>query len=323
MIRILLSLTIIFFPMLSSAQELSISTTSNLSTPIEASISGNGIQISEAGGTEIFGADYSIGANDPSVAVYPLQNGSFIVRENIANFLVYDSFGNVQRSISNSTQSEGGEAISELAMDAAGKTIVVYNPKVRVSGVEGSRGKIISATGPDIDVFYSRDRTLSSVAVSANGEFLAFASVKEGSDDEVQLMDRFGNILATISFDQPVKGVSFSENGLYATIYSGGRAAAYQVRSGERVGSTSFRNTTVVFAGYDPVDKTIIGLTASGSSTLSDVQLHAVNVSVRKIARENLDESLSVVGQISLERLGSGRYKLEGLDKGLTLRASF
>ncbi len=323
MLKRFLSLSIFLAPIVLHAQELSITTAQSSHSSIEATVSGNGIQVLEADGSELFGAEYTIAANDPSVAVYPLQDGSFIVRENIANFLVYDSFGKVLKSISNSTQSEGGEAISELAMDWAGKTIVVYNPKVRVNGVEGSRGRIISATGPDIDVYYSQDRTLSNVEVSANGEFIAFVSAKEGSDDEVQLMDRFGNILATISFDQPVKGVSFSENGLYATIYSGGRAAAYQVRSGDRVGSTSFRNTTVVFAGYDPVDKTIIGLTGSGSSTLSDVQLHAVNVTARKIARENSDQSFSIMSQISMERISSGRYKIKGLDKELTLRASF
>lgn len=321
--RILSLLIIGTLPLLSNAQELSISTAPGSNVTLEASINGSGIQILEMDGTEIFGADYSVSANDPSIAVYPLADGSFIVRENIANFLVYDSFGKVQRSISNSTQSEGGEAISELAMDGNGKTVVVYNPKVMTNGVEGSRGKIISGSGPVMDVFYSQDRALSHVEVSANGEFIAFVSAKEGSDDEVQLMDRFGNMLVTISFDQSVKGVSFSENGLYVAIYSGGRAAAYQVRSGERVGSTSFRNTSVVFAGYDPVDKTIIGLTGSGSSTLTEVQLHAVNVSARKIARENSNESFNIVSQVSMERVGSGRYKIKGLDKEITLRASF
>ncbi len=323
MLKRLISLSVFLVPVILNAQELSITTSQSSHSALEVEVSGDGIEVSEANGNTLFGADYTIAANDPSVAVYPLQDGSFIVRENIANFLMYDSFGKVLRSISNSTQSEGGEAISKLAMDGAGKTIVVYNPKVRVNGAEGSRGKIISAGGPDIDVFYSRHRTLSTVEVSANGEFVAFASMKEGGEDEVQLMDRFGNNLATISFDQPVKGVSFSENGLYATIYSGGRAAAYQVRSGERVGSTSFRNTSVVYASYDPIDKMIIGLTGSGSSTLSDVQLHAVNVSARKIARENSSESFSIKGQISMERTGSGRYKIKGLDKELSLRASF
>jgi hypothetical protein len=252
-----------------------------------------------------------------------LPDGSFIVRENIANFLVYDSFGRVQKSISNSTQSEGGEAISELAMDASGKTIVLYNPKVVLNERTGSRAKVITTRSVPTDIFYSEDRALTVVEVSANGEFIAFASSKSGSDDEVQLVDKFGNALNTISFDQPVKGVSFSENGLFVTIYSGGRAAAYEIRSGERVGSTSFRNTSVIFAGYDPIDKTIIGLTGTEGSSITDVQLHAVNVTARKIAREDFAGSLMKKSQVSMTRTSSGRYTISGLDKELNLRASF
>ena len=290
---------------------------------LSASISDGNVTILETNGSELVKGMYNSPTGDPSVASYVFPNGSFIVRENIANFLVYDSFGRVQKSISNSTQSEGGEAISELASDQFGKTIVLYNPKVMMNGVTGSRAKIINSKNVPLDVYYSQDRELSIVNVSSNGEFIAFGSIKSGTNDEVQLMDRFGNILTTIGFDQPVKGVSFSENGLYATIYSGGRAAAYEVRSGERVGSTSFRNTSVVFAAYDPVDKIIIGLTGSGSSTITDIQLHTVNVAARKIAREDFDGSLEITGQIKIRRIGSSRYTLTGLDKKLELRASF
>ncbi len=94
-------------------------------------------------------------------------------------------------------------------------------------------------------------------------------------------------------------------------------------RSGERVGSTSFRNTSVIFAAYDPVDKIIIGLTGSGSSTISDIQLHSVNVEARKIAREDYNGSLEIKGQIKIVRTGSSSYTLTGLDKKLDLRASF
>lgn len=283
-----------------------------------------GIVVSELNGVELVVGSYNFPSqSDPSLQVYTLQDGSFIVRENIANFLMYDSFGKVQRSISNSSQSEGGESVSELALDPKGKTIVLFNPKVVSGGITGSRAQLVDDKNKAINLFYSTDRAISLVEVSVNGEFIAIASIGSGSDDEIQLMDRFGNILNTISFDQDVEGVTFSENGLFVTIYSGSRAAAYEIRSGERVGSTSFRNTTLQFASYDPVDKTIIGLTGSGDKTFSDIELHAVNVSARKIARKDYSESLSVAGKISLIRTGSGRYTIFGLDKELKLRTSF
>lgn len=305
------------------AQSLSISSSPSASVLLSAQASSDGVIISEPNGETLTNVPYNSPSGDPSLETYGLQDGSFIVRENIANFLVYDSFGRVQRSISNSTQSEGGEAISELAMDASGKTIVLFNPKVMRNGLTGSRAKVITSRSVPIDIFYSDDRELSVVEVSPNGEFIAFASAKSGTDDEIQLTDKFGNLLNTISFDQPVKGMSFSENGLFVTIFSGGRAAAYEVRSGERVGSTSFRNTTVIFAGYDPIDKTIVALSGNQGSSISDVQLHAVNVSARKIARENLEGNLMTMSQIKMERTGSGRYTISGFDKDLNLRASF
>ena len=305
------------------AQSLNVSTSPSNESSLITRVSSQSIVVSEENGAELIKGMYNAPSGDPSLETYALPDGSFIVRENIANFLVYDSFGRVQRSISNSTQSEGGEAISELAMDASGKTIVLYNPKVVLNGQTGSRAKVISTRSVPTDIFYSEDRALTVVEVSPNGEFIALASSKSGSDDEVQLVDKFGNTLNTISFDQPVKGVSFSENGLFVTIYSGGRAAAYEIRSGERVGSTSFRNTSVIFAGYDPIDKTIIGLTGSEGSSISDVQLHAVNVTARKIAREDYDGSLVIKSQVKMQRTGSGRYTLSGMDKELKLRASF
>lgn len=321
--RTTILLILLTFSLVSQAQTLNVTSSASGIKKLTATISASGLEISEANGSELVKGNYKAPAGDPSLQTYTFQDGSFIVRENIANFLVYDSFGRVKKSISNSTQSEGGEAISELAADQFGKTIVLFNPKVIMNGVTGSRAKIINSKNVPIDIYYSQDRELSVVDVSANGEFVAFASVKSGSDDEVQLMDRFGNILNTIVFDQPVKGVSFSENGLFVTIYSGSRAAAYEVRSGERVGSTSFRNTSVIFAGYDPSDKIIVALTANGNTTLSNTQLHAVNVSARKIAREDFEGSLEVVGQVNLERIGSGRYTISGLSKELNLRASF
>lgn len=305
------------------AQSLAITSETNNSSILSAEFTDSGVLISETSGETLITGNYNAPAGDPSLETYTFPDGSFIIRENIANFLVYDSFGRVQKSISNSTQSEGGESISELATDHYGKTIVIYNPKVILNGVTGSRAKIINSKSVPLNVFYSRDRALSIVEVSTNGEFVAFASTKQGSDDEIQLMDRFGNILNTIEFDQPVKGVSFSENGLFVTIYSGSRAAAYEIRSGERVGSTSFRNTSVIFASYDPTDKIIIGLSGSGSSSISEIQLHAVNVVARKIVREDFSGNLTVQGQIVMKRTGSARYTISGLDKELNLRASF
>ncbi|MCG8372730.1 MAG: hypothetical protein MI700_04325 [Balneolales bacterium] len=321
--RSLILVTLICISSASYAQSLEVTTEVVSVHKLKGVVNAEGIHLTDSG-DEILTASYTLPSQtDPSLEVYPMTNGDFVVRENIANFLVYDSFGIAKQSISNSSQSEGGEAISQLAMDSFGKTIVLYNPQVVSGGNTGSRAQRIDRQGNRLNLFFSSDRALRFVKVSGNGEFIAFTSEKPGTDNQVQLMDRFGNILNTISFDQEVAGVSFSENGLYATVYSVGRAAVFRVRDGERVGSTSFRNTSLKFAGYDPVDKTILAVTGSGETSISNVELHAVNVEARKIARQEISATLTAVEEPILTRSSSGRYIISGYDNNLTLRASF
>lgn len=305
------------------SQSLTVSTSPAKQTAFKASVA-NGDIILETGSVAITIADYSLPAeDDPSLEAYAKPDGSVIVRENIANFLMYNTFGSVAKSISNSTQSEGGEAISELAMSADGKTVVLYNPQVNQGGQTGSRAKVVKGMDTTADIYYNQDRMLSVVNISAEGELISLTSIKAGSDDQVLLMDRFGNELNTIEFDQEVEGVSFSENGLFVAIFSGGRVAAYEIRSGERVGSTSFRNTRVQFAAYVPSDKSIIALTGSGERIINDAQIHVVNVEARKIARQDVSGSLVRNGSPVFKRAASGNYTITGFDKILDLRARF
>lgn len=305
-----------------SAQSLSVSGTQADLKPLVAEVNQQGVVVTEQGENILSGKYTLPSVPDPSLKAFALPNGAAVVRENIANFLLFDSFGTVKNSISNSTQSEGGEAMSELAMDPSGKTIIAYNPKVIANGKTGSRAKKLEFEGRGVDVFYSADRELRDVQVSMNGEFVAFISAKEGTEDEVQLTDRFGNDLNTISFDQEIKGVTFSENGLFVTIYSGGRAAAYEVRNGERVGSTSFR-TNVKFAAYSPEDKTIVAITGDGDETITELEFHAVNVSARKIAREDVSGSVTALQQPEFVRKGKGSYLITGFSKDFVLKAAF
>ncbi|MGK7371661.1 MAG: hypothetical protein ACNS64_15725, partial [Candidatus Halalkalibacterium sp. M3_1C_030] len=62
----------------------------------------------------------NLSPGDPSIAVYPANTGEVLVRDNIASFNFYDSFGELIRSLSSSSQSEGGEAISEAVISPDG-----------------------------------------------------------------------------------------------------------------------------------------------------------------------------------------------------------
>ncbi len=286
-------------------------------------VDADGVSILDGNETIQNGSYTMPGEPDPSIKIYPLANGGAILRENIANFLFYDNFGRIQKTISNSTQSEGGEAISEVAHDPNAKTVVLYNPKIMSDGNTGSRAKLITGSSVPVDIYYSGNRALRTVVVSDNGELIALASMSDGTDDQVQILDRFGNNLGEIEFDQDVKGVSFSENGLFITVYSGGRAAAYEIRSKERVGSTSFRNTSLLYANYSPNDRSIVAVTGSGNESFTELEGHVVNISARQIARADISGSVNTIHQPRLTRTGSGRYQITGFNQTLTMRASF
>lgn len=315
-----------FFSMTLFGQSLQISAAQNNTNYLSADLSGNTIQVKEPNGTVINSGDYNAVSNDPSFKVYPLQNGEYIVRENIANFVLFDSFGSVIRPISNSSQSEGGEKISELATDPNGKTIVLYNPEVRSGGKKGSRAKVIGLENSDTDIFYSNDEVIRSVRVSESGEFIAIASGKESGDDNVTVMDRYGNDIRTITFDQEVKGLNLYGSGSTLTVFSEGRVAVYNVASGERLGSSSFRGAPLQFANYSGSDQTIVGLTGDlNGTTLSNIEVRIINVAARKIASQKYSGTVDVqdLDKISLERKGRFNYTLTGMSKDLNLSASF
>lgn len=294
-------------------------------TAISAVLKSSSINIHAGNGDELFSTSFNLESDDASAKIYSKLNGGFIVRENIANFLFYNSLGNVKQSISNSSQSTEGESISELASDPAFRTVVLYNPKVVSGGVEGSRAKVVNNDLTSTDIYYSSNRAIRTVKVSDNGQFIAIATYSPGTDDIVVITDRFGNDLAEINFDQSVEDVVISEDGAYVTIRSNGRMGVYSVRNGERNGSASFRST-LLYAEYVPEDQTVVALTGSRSgSALTGVEVHVINVAARAIQRQSFNTSLSMTDLIplSVSRKGTYRYSLSGLSKTLDLNASF
>ncbi|MEQ8524612.1 hypothetical protein [Gracilimonas sp.] len=295
-------------------------------TALSSALNNSGVTVFEGAGEELYSSSsYKLQSDDNSVKVYVKPNGGFIVRENIANFLFFDESGKIEQSVSNSSQSTEGESVSELAADPAFKTVVLYNPKIVRDQIEGSRARIVKPNWTTSDIFYSGDRPIRFVKVSENGQFIAVVSYKDGEDDMIDVMDRFGNELETISFNQTIADVRFSEDGEFLTVRSNSRVGVYSVLDGEREGSTSFRSM-LHFAEYVPQDNTIIALTGDESgSVLSGIEFHAINIEARAIERQDYNSSLGIseLLSLSLKRTGSNSYSLTGLSKALNLSVSF
>ncbi len=303
----------------------SVSSDVNDVTALSAVLNASGVALHAGNGQKLFTSNYKLHGGDSSIKIYVKPNGGYIIRENIANFLFYDANGKIEQSVSNSSQSTEGEAISELAADPTFKTVVLYNPKIVRNGKEGASAQILKQSWTTNTFFYSEDRAIRSVKVSGNGQWIAVISYKEGTDDAVEITDRFGNSMNTFHFNQQIADVRFSENGQYITIRSGSRVGVYNMLRGDRVGSTSFRSR-LRFAQFVPEDETVIALTADVSgSLLSNVEVHAINLKARTIERQAYNATLGETDLLSLnlKRTGSSRYTLSGLSKALNLKVSF
>lgn len=262
--------------------------------------------------------------SDETLALYVFDDGRSVVRDNVANFSFYDASGNIMYSISNSSQSSGGERESGLAADPAGRTVVLYNPVISYGSGTGSQARLVFGNEDSKVFFRDQGREIREIHVNNKGSVVALLA-SSGSSDRIIIFDRFGTEIRTINVDSGQRGLTLSENGSYVTIYSGSRVQVYNTVTGERVGSTSSRSS-VILASYQPEDETIIILGGSESNMrITEPTITAVHVSRRQIARENIGVSLSISGMdnLRMDRTGAHEYRISGLNQHLDIRTAF
>ncbi len=288
---------------------------------------GSSAVILDAGGEVL--AEYpviSLGSDDPSIAIYPFNTGGVLVRDNIASFNFYDSFGNNTKRLSSSSQSEGGESISEVVADPSGETVVIYTPQINRDGQIGSHAQLVDENGNLKSLYFKTDRSIKAVEISNDGQFIVVISSGSGGV-RAHFMDRFGNELNSIDSDEELIGARLSDDARYVTLFSSGRVLVMDSMTGERIGSTSLRSPVIV-ADYFPADEMLMVMTANyseSSGIANDVQFHAIDLEQRQIARQDFGGGLKFNSSIKKQiiRQGSNSYRLTGANKLLDLRASF
>ncbi len=265
--------------------------------------------------------------DDPSLSVYPANNGDVLLRDNISNFTFYKRGGNIATNMSSSSQSEQGEKISQVAMSDNRKTVVVYSPKIKRDSNFGSKAQLKMSDGSFKEIFFSSDRFLKEVNVSDDGNMIAAITAKSGTNDQALIMDKYGNELNTISTDEDLVNVTFSSDNEYVTLYSTGRVMVHSVLDGNSLGATSF-GSSIFLADFFPEDNLILALTGSYSATsgvLSNVEFRAVNLKKRSITSEELSGSLGFSDAIkaNFNRTSSNEYQLMGGSKRVQIQANF
>lgn len=279
------------------------------------------------GNTLISYSGTQLSSEDPSLAVYPLNNGNLLLRENITHFTFYDTLGDIYKSVSNSSGSEDGETISRVIMNSSAATVVLYNPKIKRDGQLGSKAQVITAAGESNNIFYSKDRYLKNVIISAGGNIIVAITAKAGTDDKVIVMDKFGNELNTISTDENLIGASLSANLDYLTLYSGRRVMVHNTLDGERLGATSFR-TPVFLADYFPEDNVLLALTGNYSENIGimrEAEFQAINLEKRSITSKEFSSSLGFSKALAprFVKTSANSYRLEGGSKEVQIDTNF
>jgi len=269
----------------------------------------------------------SFTADDPSNALYPFYNGYVLMRYNITNFKLFDTFGDVVAYGSNSSGSKQGETITEVAASPAGETIVVYTTKIKRRGKLGSRAQRVTAGGKMDEIYNSYDHYLKKMSVSADGNLVLAITASEGTSDELVVMDKYGNEINSFSTDESLQGATLSMDGEHVTLYSAGRVMVYNLLTGERLGASSFR-APVFLAEYFAEDHTILVLTGSYSESagvLANIEFRAINLERREITSKEFSARLGVAQSIEpyFERVGSGQYLLMGTSKRVKVNTDF
>ncbi len=266
-------------------------------------------------------------SSDPSLAIYPFGGGRSVVRQNIGRFTLYDPLGTRQAEFSSVTGSEGGESVSRLASGERGQTLVLYNPKVKSNGKMGSRAHLPLPDGR-LETFYAdASRTIESLKVTGGGQFIGLLTAEEGTDRQLLVYDRFGNELASMRFEDAITGFSLSGRARSLVVYSDRRALVYDLITGEKKGSTSFRSN-VVYANYFDADNLLLALTGNPSRDgrkINEVEVHAIHLEQRAITSTEWSGSLGMHPRIPLrlERTDTYHYLLQGTSNELRMRANF
>lgn len=272
---------------------------------------------------------FPLDRNDPSRAVFPMDNGSVILRNNISHFSFYDTEGESITSLSNSSGSEGGEKMSKVLVSNDQSTSLIYNPKIKWGKAFGSSVKAVEEDKSLKTVYESKKRHLRDVKISPNGQFIVLVTAATNKKDRVVILDQYGNSINKIDTDEQLVGATLSANSKYITLYSDGRVLVFNTISGKKLGATSFRSTRSTYlADYFPEDHTIIALTGDSGANdtiIKNSVFKAINLQKRSIADKKLSAPLGVNENLELRfsRSSNNSYKLKGVSKVVQISTRF
>lgn len=269
----------------------------------------------------------SLGSSDPSLSVYPTNTGHLLLRNNIMNFTFHDELGEIGTNISNGSSTEQGETISRLVTNPSHETFILYTSKIKANNSVGSKVRLIDADKQLRPIFQSDDRYIKDLELSDDGAMITIVTAADGTNDQVIVMDKYGNEINTITSDEELAGASLAEGGKHLTLFSDNRIRVYNLLNGDNIGSTSLQQP-VFMADYFPDDNMLLvvsGHYSSSSGNMNNIEVKAVDLARRDIVSESFSGVLNSHEAFTpeIKRISSNEYLLKGANKELEVDVAF
>ena len=269
----------------------------------------------------------ALGSNDPSLSVYPTDAGHVLLRNNIMNFTFHDQAGEIGTNISNGSQTDQGETISELVMNPGQETMIIYTSKIKKGDELGSKAQLISADKQLQRIYQRDDRYIKDLRVTNDGNLVTILTAAEGTSDQVVVLDKYGNEINTVTAEEELIGANASADGEHLTLFSDNRIRVYNLLNGENIGSTSLQQP-VFMANYFSDDQILLILSgnySAASGELNNMEVKAVDLNRRDIVSEPFSNALQFHEAFTPEinRVSANQYQLRGANKELNISVSF
>lgn len=265
----------------------------------------------------------SFAADDKTLAIEFLNPSAVLVRSNVTQFEIINLQGKSINTFNISSKAK--QRATEWATSPDGQSLVLFNPQVITSGGQSTDASILDASRRyqsknvyyesgynTADLYYQEDQQL----------FVATLNHISQEKSKVIIFDESGNVILKKSFDNTLTGASLSPGLSALTVFTSGRMMAYDLGSGERIGSSSVRGNPLVYAFYNPANSDLIGITGNKShSEITDLGFQAVNVNARKIVRESVGGELNLSQVPSVKMFSRDhRYELQTPFEKLDIR---
>src|SRR5690625_2819816 len=269
----------------------------------------------------------ALGSNDPSLSVYPTDAGHVLLRNNIMNFTFHDQTGEIGTNISSGSQTDQGETISELVMNPGQETMIIYTSKIKKVDALGSKAQLIGADKQLQRIYQRDDRYIKDLRVTNDGNLVTIVTAAEGTSDQVEVLDKYGNEINTITAEEELSGANASGHGKHLTLFADNRIRVYNLLNGDNMGSTSLQQP-VFMANYFSDDQILLILSghySASSGELSNMEVKAVDLNRRDIASEPFSNGLQFheVFTPEITRISANQYQLQGANKELNISVSF